>query len=970
MAGINQESYVSSLSTFFNSECNGLNIIYANIRSLRKNFNSFLVELNDIKENVHFIVLSEIWVKQDEINFYKIPGYTLFYCCNENYRAGGVVCYVRESFDTTQVNVKMTTADILILHVKIKNVYFKICCLYRLQMFSENNFIDELSDVLNELKNNVILIGDININLLNDYQSYVQNYLSLLSNHGFVSLINSPTRITTMSKTLVDHIFIRHPNINLFKSVIFDVYLTDHCLLGLNFNTINKVRDTIDLILHKDLLNLDLIKNKLEVENWDICLLSNDVNYVYDAFQSKLSAIVSNSKLIVKQNKFQKAKSVSPWINTNILNRITRRKKLYKIHRKRPYDLNFTNYFSRFCNKLRTDIDIAKNRFLENKINMCNGDSSQYWKVLNNIVGKSDSKNVSKIELENGTVISEPKQVAEEINNYFISVQGHGQGHSGPLPPPPRPLQVQPHSFFVTPTSVTEVLSTINNLKNKKSTGFDQISVQVVKTVAESIAPVLTHLINLSFSTGIFPEQLKLSTIVPIYKKGSSLKKDNLRPISLLSIFSKIIEKLMNNRLVKYLDSFKYFSNSQFGFRKGKSTEDALITVTERIFNSFNSKNKSTGVFIDFKKAFDLVDHNILLNKLNAAGVRGTALDWFRSFLTNRTQQTKILNQLSSPLHVRTGVPQGSVISATLFLIFINDLLTLPFHGQICAFADDVALFYSEKDSNLILDKINDDLSLLSNWCLTNKMQVNVDKTKYINFSLVNSFNFQNDLVYHMFGCSFNSCNCKKIEKVNNFRYLGVYLDENLNWEKHVTNLHSKIKFSIRTFYFLKNICSAFLLRTLYFALIDSRLQYAIQCWGGTFKCHIEKLRITQNHFVRLISNCQKRESSFPLFCELKILPIQHLYIYKVLRLFYARSGNSGTSNLLYNTRISNQGVFRLPKVNKSLFRHSYQYNGPKYFNQLPREIRSCLTLKLFSIKLKDWLFKTPDVDFLNNVLC
>lgn len=406
MTDIDSEIYFSTLSAFFNTELSGLNFIYANIRSLRKNFNSFLVEFNQIKENVHFIVLSEIWINQDEINLYKIPGFNVYACCNANYRAGGVMCYVSKCLDVNQVNVKMNTADVLVLHVQVKQAYFNIFCLYRLQMFTEINFVDELANILNELKNNVILLGDININILNSTQSYVQNYLNLLSNYGFISVINSPTRITTMSKTQVDHIFVRHPNMNLFRSVIFDIYLTDHCLLGLNFNPFSKLNElnaSNDTVIQRDLINFDLLKMNLEVENWDVCLLSNNVNDVYDAFHDKLLDIISNSKLVVKQNKFQKAKSVSPWINTNILNRISKRNKLYKLHKKRPYDMHFNNYFYRFCEKLRSDMDVAKSAFLENKINMCNGDSSQYWKVLNNIIGNSDSKNVCKIELEDGT---------------------------------------------------------------------------------------------------------------------------------------------------------------------------------------------------------------------------------------------------------------------------------------------------------------------------------------------------------------------------------------------------------------------------------------------------------------------------------------------------------------------------------------------------------------------------------------
>jgi hypothetical protein len=325
--------------------------------------------------------------------------------------------------------------------------------------------------------------------------------------------------------------------------------------------------------------------------------------------------------------------------------------------------------------------------------------------------------------------------------------------------------QFRPQSMFVEPVDNEEMVATIKNLKNKKSTGFDNISVEFVKKVATIIAPVLVHVVNLSFMNGVFPEQLKTSTVVPIFKKAQSCKIDNIRPISLLSVFSKIIEKIMRKRLVQYLDRINFFSRRQFGFRQGLGTEDALLSVTDKIYSNFNTNKKTTGLFIDFKTAFDLVDHSILLSKLEAAGIRGTGLCWFNSFLSNRVQKVKILDHMSEPLTVRAGVPQGSVLSATLFLVFINDLLEIPFHGSANAFADDIAFFYSEMTIHEIWTKINEDLEVLNVWCHMNKMKINVNKTKYVNFSLVNTFEFPVNLLFHDLNCLKINCKCEKIEK-------------------------------------------------------------------------------------------------------------------------------------------------------------------------------------------------------------
>lgn len=948
------------------------NLLYCNIRSVRKNFDNFLLEFSLIKETVHFIVMSEVWIKEDEINLYNLPNYTTFARCNSNYRSGGVICYVLNSVSVSQLNVNcMACADTLLLDVRLNNSRFKLCCIYRLQEFLEVDFVSQLDNYFQYLTNDTIFVGDFNLNILNKQSITISNYLNLMYNNGFTSLVNEPTRITQNSSSCIDHIFIRHRKINCFTPAIFDINLTDHCMLGLKFE-VDKVNHDVSANIKpllKQYIDFDQVQVDLSAVDWNEIINGNNVDICFNLFHSKLTSILNNNKKCLQLNKkFLKAKLKSPWITHSLLRKIRKRGQLYNKLKRRPYDVQFKNYYNNYCLGLNAEIVTIKNQYYSNKLRDCEGDPSGQWRIVNSLTGMQGNTSVDKIELEDGTVECDPQTVADKLNNHIVNVALSDVSQNGVPSVEELGLRHLPHSFFVSPVEESELLYIIKNLKNKKSTGYDGFSVNFIKTIAESISPVFAHICNLSFSQGVFPKMLKSSVVVPILKKDKSIKFDNIRPISLLSIFSKIIEKLMQKRLIKYLDKIKLISCNQFGFQKGKSTEDALVVFTSRIYNGFNSNERVSALFVDFKKAFDLVNHNILLSKLEAVGVRGVALDWFRSFLVGREQRVRVRDCLSAPLAVTVGVPQGSVTAATLFLIFINDLLLKRFRGIIQAFADDIVFSYSNKDLRLLQHHINCDLVVLRDWCIRNRMQVNVKKTKYINFAF-NGFDFESPLYFHDANCTQLNCLCEKIEKVGTFKFLGVILDEKCSWEKHISFVHGKIRQSIRTFYFLRNYCDEALLKSLYFALIHSRLQYGIVCWGGTFRTLINRLRVTQNFYMRVILKKTKRESSFPLFRRLKVLPIQNLFIFKVLKLFYIVSGNTGTENLFYNTRSYAKNLFRTPKVNKNIFKQSYQFLGPHIFNKLPLYLKSSNNLKSFLFNVKCWLFLVEDVSFLHSIL-
>ncbi len=492
--------------------------------------------------------------------------------------------------------------------------------------------------------------------------------------------------------------------------------------------------------------------------------------------------------------------------------------------------------------------------------------------------------------------------MADELNNFFLSVvdrlniKTNKPKHFDSLEygrvfyP-----NISLKSMFLDPILPEDVISAIKSLKNGKSPGIDNINSVLLKNVYPKILDVLVHLINLSFGHGIFPSKLKDAVVIPLYKSGSKLDCSNFRPISLLSTFAKIYEKIMKKKLVRFLENNKFFSHNQFGFREGKNTEFALQQFMERVYNGLNAGKKVTGIFLDIKKAFDTVDHKILLNKLHNCGVRGNVHAWFESYLTNRRQCVKINHTYSKMGYIKYGVTQGSVLGAILFLVYINDLCNGNFIGNLTSFADDTALSYVKNNWAEVKHDIQQDLDALQWWFTMNHMLLSPEKTKYITFNLRSGAVLQDVILYKCIAClcQHTQCNnCAVVSQTDSIKYLGVILDKEINWKKHIQSLKSKLNNVLRYFYFLKDICNQKLLRSLYFSLVHSRLEYGIFCWGGTFEVHLNSIFVQQKKFLKIITKTGRREPSYPLFLEQRILPLKYTFVLKVLKLYYILSGN------------------------------------------------------------------------------
>ena len=352
------------------------------------------------------------------------------------------------------------------------------------------------------------------------------------------------------------------------------------------------------------------------------------------------------------------------------------------------------------------------------------------WQILKEVINKNTVNFTTQQFLINESVEKDPSKIAESFNEYFVGI---GPKLAEQIPP----TAVDPaanierrirDSIFLEPTDDAEVSSLIRSLKDS-SPGWDDISSKVCRSSVAVFVTPLTHVLNLSLSQGVVPKELKIARVTPIFKAGDKQMISNYRPISVLPYFSKILEKLVKKRLTNFIENHELFYKYQFGFRGNHSTSHALVTLTTEVSSSLDRGHSCLGVFLDLKKAFDTVDPDILLLKLEKYGVRGTPWNWFRSYLTDRTQCVKVLDSQSPFLPIRCGVPQGSVLGPLLFLLYINDINNVCPNLCPILFADDTNLFISGENIADLYTSMNDALDMILLRLRSNKLSINIEKT-------------------------------------------------------------------------------------------------------------------------------------------------------------------------------------------------------------------------------------------------
>ena len=958
-----------------------LDIFHNNINGLENKFDKIYEFLMKNNSKCDIIAISETSEKIDS-NFLtniNASGYDMFSTASHSSR-GGVALYINSSLKFTErIDLKSSSKHFESVWTEIKSTNSKnvLCAsIYRhphndtisLSSFFEY-FEKTLLKIIPENKD-VYICGDFNFDLLKiNNCSKIKKFYELLHSFGLLPQITIPTRTTDNTATIIDNIFTN----NFSHSKISGNILTDFSDHFSQFLSVKETSlETKNLKIYKrDYSNFSVESFRDDVSIQNFHNNFEDVNDKFNDFYFRLAGCVNRhaplKQLPPKKIKFDN----KPWISSKIQKMIKIKNNIFQRKKSNPLSDNLKRLYNKFRNRVNRELKKSKINYYSNFFDRNKSNVQKIWEGIKSIVNinKSKTRNITHLN-SNGTVIDNPNLIAQKFNEFFVNV-GPNTERKVPINPIGNPENFLSNrnqfNFIIANISNEDVLDIISQLENK-STGPYSIPVDLLKLIPDLIIFPLCEIINLSFSTGIFPDHLKIAKIIPVFKNGSAVDVNNYRPISLLSIFDKIIEKLMYQQLYQFLSHNEILFKNQFGFRKNRSTSLALIQLTEKIRESIDNKKYGCGIYIDLSKAFDTINHDILIKKLDHYGIRGNSLLWFKSYLQNRKQFTFINGVESSLQSVTCGVPQGSVLGPLLFLIYINDLPNISKQLEFFLFADDTNIYFEHSCLKTLERSVNRELKKLSNWLIINRLSLNVSKTNFV--------------IFHPYNKKASSkitliVNRKAICEKQHIKYLGVIIDSTLSWKQHINKVCSSFRKAIGMIYKIRPFVDRKILLTIYYSLIYSHLTYCIEVWGNACPTLINKIFILQKRVVRAILHQDKRNEDFsfppsdPMFEELKIMKIHNIFKNKLLIFVFKSLYNHLPSSFCnwyqwainihnYHTRFSINNNLYLPRVRTLHYGlKSIKYTGPKLWNNLPNIFKTTRELVLFCKSLKEQLLKS-----------
>ena len=933
-----------------------LTIEHVNAQSLLSNLDEIKLLIHERK--IDILCVTETWLLPHTTDvIISIPGYKLFRC--DKGRGSGVCIYAKHCLNPVLIDTRINP------HPAVEDIFIKVQCrklpsviigsMYRHPKAHANSF-DYISDVFRHmciLQKPVFILGDLNDNLLS-----ANNKLSrVITSNKLTQLISSPTRTTSTSATLIDVIITNKPELVLLADVIPSV-IADHDLVTVTAN-ISKPKRTLITKTVRDFSNYNAdvfcssLLNQSHVLN--NILQTDDTNKQVDILTGVFNECVDECAPMVSKVIRRPA---APWIDDNIRQAITAKNNAQQILKCDRLNEALRNHYKILKKHVKSLINKQRKQHYLNRLKESKGNIAATWRIVGDIV--PSKKNVSEINF-----CDNAEQKAEEFNCFFANVGKSAYEETQVELSNENYNNVTNNNtnnsrntlFRPQPVDVNTVVLTIKHLQNKQSSGSDKISLRFIKDSLTIIAQYLTIILNTSIVTGVVPSSWKHALVVPLHKSGDPSDTSNYRPISLLPVFSKILEKIVADQLVRYLEDNKILSESQHGFRPKLSTTTALTIVTDKIYQNMDKKCISLLTLCDLSKAFDSVSHHILLEKL-----KKVAIDtfWFNDYLDDRSQSVRLNNNISSKAAIEFGVPQGSILGPILFNIYVNDLSDYITNCHLVQYADDTQFIHTGTPSqlNLLISEAEQTLHRAREYFLKNGLKLNTKKTQCIFIGtrqLIPMIPEDTAITFHN----------TKIYPSSHVKNLGVHIDKYMTFDTHLHEITRKV---IGTLLYINRVKHCFDKPTrivVIQSLVLSLINYCNTIWGTTNTTLINATQKLQNFAIRVADGkARKYDHVTPIFQELKWLNVKNtclfntaVTVYKQLNNYYPQNVvNLPTVNDTTGSTTRQRYDLCVPRVNTQSGGRALCVRGPSLWNLLPPHIKKTTSLHSFKTKLRQFL--------------
>lgn len=854
------------LSLLVSGRKHHISYLHINAQSARNKADEIAILLESFEFSFDVIMVTETWYRH-ESDVLRIPSYATYFLNRSDKLGGGVMLLVKDVFECEILEAfSVVTDDYEIMTVKCSSGIFSV--VYRppkCNMCNFFTFLDTFLSWVNENGYNLTIGGDLNIDMLTSSPQRLE-LCNIMESNAFKNVINHPTRFHAQSCTLIDVIITNSTSAPLCSGVL-KTHISDHLpvysILSQKKLQLRDAKPPPTPFRYICPSTIDMFAAYISKIKWDAVFRETDADTAYNVFIERFSE--AYNKCFPLKAKRRPRKARKPWITSECLQAIKVKNALYQkflISRDKEDLKTFRKHRNTTNSLLRkSKLEYFSNLFSPEKTKT----SEAIWKKLNMLLHphSDDSTYPTKLIVDNRVLTGD--DLAEAFNKFFTSIgeSSHDNNFARFMG-----SQVG-ESAFLFPVTTQEVTADFMSLKNSRCCDVDGLEIRPVKHVIHVISPILEYIINLIFSLGTFPSRLQIAKVSIIFKGGDKNSMTNYRPISILPVFSKVIEKLLHKRIVSFLTKHHIMTPFQFGFTKQRSTETALLMQKEIILDAFEKEIYTLGIFVDFSKAFDRINHITLIKKLEHYGFRGNFISVIKTYLKYRQQKVDINGYASSFKKLSHGVPQGSILGPLLFNLYVNDLTNIDNNTTFIIYADDTSLFFKDCDLHKLVDKANSVLKLLHIWSIRNSLIINTSKTKSVLFRPINKpVNCDLSLVI--------GSESIRIEPI--VKTLGVFFHENMLWKDQAEFVHAKLSRTVGILSRLRFLLPQKIKLLLYNSLFLSTLSYCYLVWGTTSEKNLGRIYRLQKKAVRIITGVPRDEHSKPIFEALNLQPMPEIY--------------------------------------------------------------------------------------------